>query len=338
MQVNISEVLTIEKILIPNLIVHSMNVLQHLNKERGKCISAHMEKNRVIKDLCLSFSVLSIFLIICSIGSSNIFNLLVYGHNFVPNESASFISFMNQLEVESDLVQTNLADGTATLAKEHATRAIELLNSEDPVNNIAWIDEIAERNQRVADELVTAISALENMTSLSFMPPSSLLSADTYQSASEIDAIINEAITSRIDNEQLTNSTIQATAVGDIINTLLRYYGNAYTVGFDIGNMSQIPSGIERTSSNRNYTLVNITDYQSAQALAKEVQEIFSNDLRFLTSSNATDSISRLEEKLVQLNNSIDNKSSPIELMKLGHTQVHPNLQAAFNLKLQMKK
>jgi hypothetical protein len=45
-----------------------------------------------------------------------------------------------------------LANGNLTLAKEHATRAIELLDLKDPVNNIAWRDEIAERNQRVANE------------------------------------------------------------------------------------------------------------------------------------------------------------------------------------------
>ena len=88
----------------------------------------------------------------------------MYGHDFVPNESASFLSFANQLQTESELVQSNLANGNLTLAKEHATRAIELLNSKDPVNNVAWIDEIAERNQRVANELVTAVSNLENIT------------------------------------------------------------------------------------------------------------------------------------------------------------------------------
>jgi hypothetical protein len=46
----------------------------------------------------------------------------------------------------------------------HAVRAIELLNLLDPVNNVAWKDEIAERNQRVANELVTAVSNLENIT------------------------------------------------------------------------------------------------------------------------------------------------------------------------------
>ena len=255
----------------------------------------------------------------------------MYGHDFVPNESASFLSFANQLQTESELVQSNLANGNLTLAKEHATRAIELLNSKDPVNNVAWMDEIAERNQRVANELVTAVSNLENITG---SPSSSEQQQSTNQSIGEIDAILEEAVTTRIDRDQRVNATIQATALGDIINTLLRYYGDAYEVGFDMGNMSEMAS-MMGNNSNINHTLINVVDYQSAQALAAKAQEIFNNELKPL--ANATDSIAKLEDSLIQLTNSIENKASPMDIMMIGHTQIHPNLQEAFNLQLQMK-
>lgn len=133
------------------------------------------------------------------------------------------------MQIESKLVQSNLATRNFTLAKEHAIRAIEILNSKDPVNNVAWRDEIAERNQRVAYELVTAVSNLENITE----SPSSLpeQQQSTNQPIGEIDGIIEEAITTRIDRDQRVNATIQATTLGDIINTFLRDYGNAYEVG-----------------------------------------------------------------------------------------------------------
>jgi hypothetical protein len=260
----------------------------------------------------------------------------VYGHDFVPNESASFLSFTNQLQAESELVRNNLANGNSTLAKEHATRAIELLNSKDPVNNVAWRDEIAERNQRVADELVIAVSNLENMTELSSSSSLPEQQQSINQSIGEIDAIIDEAVTTRIDRDQRTNATIQATALGDIINTLLRYYGDAYEVGFDMGNMSEMAS-MMGNSSNTNYTLANVAEYQSAQALAAIAQEIFNNELRPLANSNATNSIANLEDGLIQLRKLIENKSSPTELVMVGHSQVHPSLQSAFNLRLQMQ-
>jgi hypothetical protein len=266
---------------------------------------------------------------------SNFFESQVYGHDFVPNESASFLSFANQLQAESELIQNNLANGNLTLAEEHATRAIELLNSKDPVNNVAWRDEIAERNQRVANELVTAVYNLENITVSPSSSPEQQQLAN--QSIGEIDAVIEEAVTTRIDRDQRTNATIQATALGDIINTILRYYGNAYEVGFDMGNMSEMASMMGNSSSNTNYTLANVADYQSAHALAAKAQEIFNIELRPLANRNETNSIAELEDGLIQLSNLIENKSSPMELVMVGHSQVHPSLQSAFNLRLQMQ-
>jgi hypothetical protein len=240
---------------------------------------------------------------------------------------------MDQLKAELGLVQTNLVNNSVSLAEEHASRAVGFLNSKDPTNNITWREEIAERNERIAGELVSAVSALKN-TNIS---ASSSSYVNTNQTISDIDAIIDEAITSRIDTEQRENATIRATALGDNINTLLNYYGDAFSIGFDMGNMSQMASGMESASSNKSYPLVNVTDYHSAQALAKMALDIFSTELKDLTSTNETDSVIKLEEGLTQLRNLIDNKSSPIEVMNIGHTQVHPNLQKAFNLQLQMK-
>jgi hypothetical protein len=124
-------------------------------------------------------------------------------------------------------------------------------------------------------------------------------------------------------------------ALGDIINTILRYYGDAYAVGFDMANMSEMASMMGSNSSNKNYTLVNIVDYQSAQALATKAIEIFKNELRS-SNGNVTNSIAKLEDSLTQLSNSIKNNASPKDLMIAGHSQVHPNLQAAFNLLMKM--
>ncbi|MFY9564722.1 MAG: hypothetical protein WAQ29_00070 [Nitrososphaeraceae archaeon] len=276
-------------------------------------------------------------LIISLFNTDNFSKSRVYGHDFVPNESASFLSFANQLKTESELVQSNLANGSVDLAKEHAIRAIELLNSTDPINNVPWKDEIAERNQRVANELDRAVSNLKNTTmssSPSEQQQQSILN-DTTQLTDEIDAIIEDAITSRIDSDQRGNATIHATALGDIINTILRYYGNAYAVGFDMANMSEMASMMGGNSSNKNYTLVDIANYQSAQALAAKAIEIFNNELRS-SNGNVTNSIAKLEDGLTQLNTSIKNRASPMDVTMLSHSQVHPNLQAAFSLQLKM--
>jgi hypothetical protein len=302
-----------------------------------------MRNSRIVKNILSLLPIASVVLILSLIGIRSSFNSLVYGHDFIPNESAFFLSFANQLKTESELVQTSLASNNVALAKEHAVRAIELLNSKDPINNITWKEEIAEKNQLVANELVTAVSSLENIT-MSLSSPSSKqmqqqsISGNTInQLVSEIDEIIDEAITTTIDKEQRVNATIQATALGDIINTILRHYGEAHVVSFDMGNMSEMASEMNGNSSDMNYILVDFADYQSAQALATKAQEIFNNELKLLANKNATNSIAKLEDGLIRLSNSIENKSSPIDVMIIGHSQIHPYLQAAFNLQFLTK-
>jgi uncharacterized phage infection (PIP) family protein YhgE len=69
--------------------------------------------------------------------------------------------------------------------------------------------------------------------------------------------------------------------------------------------------------------------------LATKAIEIFNSELRS-SNGNVTSPIAKLEDGLTQLNNSIKNKASPMDVMIIGHSQVHPNLQAAFNLQLKM--
>jgi hypothetical protein len=297
------------------------------------------------------------------------FSRNAYGHNFTPNESASFLSFVDQLQIESELVQTSLANNNTALAQEHATRAMELLKTEDPVNNVTWTEEIAEENQRVADDLATAVDNLGNTSSEQQQQPVSQL-------VNDIDAIIGEAVTARIDQEQRDNATIQALAFAHLVDSILRNYGKAYGVGFDMTNMSNMAGMMDMIGSNnsssslamggmaddnnssnmnmgsmntssstmmnmdsemkRNYPLVNTADYQSAQALAAKALEIFKAELRPMVSNNNNTAafITNLENGLTQLNNSIKSKASPMDIMMIVHTQVHPNLMQAFNLQL----
>jgi hypothetical protein len=86
--------------------------------------------------------------------------------------------------------------------------------------------------------------------------------------------------------------------------------------------------------------LLNIGDYQSSQALSEEAIKIFERKLKPLTqvdndnSNSGMASVSKVENSLVELNNSLNNKALPEDLMKMVHTQVHPNLQIAFDLTL----
>jgi len=53
-----------------------------------------------------------------------------------------------------------------------------------------------------------------------------------------------------------------------------------------------------------------------------------------ISNKNITGFITNLENGLIQLNNLIAKKDSPLDVMMVVHTQIHSNLLEAFSLQL----
>jgi hypothetical protein len=262
------------------------------------------------------------------------------------------------LQTESELVQSNLANNNVSLAQVHANKAAALLTS-----NIT--EEIAEENQRVANDLRTAINSLQN---ISFRP---LEQQSVDLLVNDIDSILEEAVTKRIEQEQRNNATIQALALVDLTNMILEDYGNAYAVRFDMTNMSDMAimgsnnnsmvatndmcavgnnnnmnmSSVNTSSNmrmnmgsggetNKSSSIVNMSSYKSAQALAAKAMETYDSELKPIAPRNAAAFLANLENGLTQLNDAVRNKASPMDNMVIVHTQVQPSLLQAFGLEL----
>jgi hypothetical protein len=283
---------------------------------------------------------------------------IAYAYNFTSNESASFLAFVEQLQTESELVHSNLANNNVSLAQAHANKAAALLTP-----NIT--EEFAEENQRVANDLRTAINSLQNISSR----PLEKQSVDLL--VNDIDSILEEAVTTRIEQEQRNNATIQALALVDLTNMILEDYGNAYAVRFDMTNMSDMAimgsnnnsmvakydmsavgnnnnmsmSSVNNSSNmrmnmgsggetNKSSSIVNMSSYRSAQALAAKAMETYDSELEPIAPRNAAAFLANLENGLTQLNDAVRNKTSPMDIMVIIHTQVQPSLLQAFGLEL----
>jgi hypothetical protein len=180
------------------------------------------------------------------------------------------------------------------------------------------------------------------------------------------------------DNEEVKEQTakIEALALANVIDNVLINYGNAYHVGFDMTNMSNMvmpnkngnadPMVMKNSSDgkisatgnmnmtmhplntssnamtqhgnemNDGYLLVNMSDYQSAQALVIKASTVFNDKLRFtdINNKNITGYVTNLENGLTQLHNVVAKKDSPVDVMMVVHTKIHPNLLEAFSLQL----
>jgi hypothetical protein len=298
------------------------------------------------------------------------------------------------MQAELELVPSNLVNNNVTLAQNHANKAASFLTPRILV-------EIAEDNPRLAGDLRSAMIQLQSISSSSESQVKSV-----SQLVSDLNKRLGEDANVRMAQVQPTssnflegvtkylgnifggsdtegkdqNTKLEALALANVIDGVLINYGNAYRVGFDMTNMSNMamignnsgPSSMilnnpvtgnnsgtsnmntqsMNTSSNTitmtmpdhgseintGYSSVNVSDYQSAQALATKASEIFNTSLKHATmsnnNSNVTAFVTSLENGLTQLNDSIGKKASPLDVMMIVHTQIHPNLLEAFNLQL----
>ena len=299
-------------------------------------VTLNFKKNNIIAISLISFTII--------IGSVNLLSFQnSFAHNFSPDESAHFLTLVDKIKVESELAANSTGNNNLSSAQLHTNNA--LLNYDSHTK-----DEIAERNERIANELEDTLNQLLEEAK------SQTDQSQLTDTAETIAAILEEAITTRIDVEQLNNSTIQALVLASIVDTALQNYGDAYNVGFDLTNMSNM---IKETTTNETTTtnghtnhastnismhsnIVNLTNYESALAFSDNALEKYHNDISTASlplseennTTNSQNYLKKLENGLTEFNNAIKNKENPIKVMEIVHTQIHPNLQILFDLKI----
>lgn len=263
---------------------------------------------------------------------------LSLGHSFSSNESAVFLALVKAIKTEAQLVLENLANNNTALASEHANRASALFTA-------SVHGRIAESNLKLADDLSNVLSTLKSSTESS---SDASTASDIDMVISGLDAIIDGIITARIDPVQLDNSTIQALTIVGLLDRVLINYSDAYEIGFDMTNMSMMMGdnngmnsmssmemdsssmSMANTSATEGFELVNITSYQTAQVMAMKVQELFNSQL--INSSADTQSLDNITIALQELLSTIDNEGTPMDVMTIVHTRIHPNFITAFGL------
>jgi flagellar basal body-associated protein FliL len=282
---------------------------------------------------------LTSFAITCGIIASLSFENS-FAHNFSPDESAEFLTIVDKIKVESAIVANSSANNNQSSAISHAQYA---LNTYDSHTN----DELSEKNERIATELNNTLNQLRDQVETSSITDKSQIN----QIVETINAILEEAISVRIDDDQLNNSTIQALVFADIVNTALQSYGTAFDIGIDLTNMSNmnaIPSIGNNTIDNEHnnhelqntteqMSIVNFSSYESALSFADYALKKFNSDIKTSIPGNNTKTqnfLKQLENGLLEFNTAIKNHENPMKVMKIVHTKIHPNLQVLFNLKL----
>jgi hypothetical protein len=282
---------------------------------------------------------------------------------------------MNQMHSQLQFVQSllsrnattsgdNNANSNTKFAQTHVTEALAFLNQKDPVNNFTWNQEIAERNQRVATDLVRGLNDLSTSVN------QKASSTSIQDKVNNLGGLLNEAISARVAKDILNNSTNQALVLANMGNEVFYSYGQA--LGFPYvklanmvatmnmsamggnnmnmqgKNMKQNMNNMNNMNANSNkmpgmtmtnkVNILNESQYQNAQAYVKQAQEIVSKYLTSPSSTNknitSADIQTQLNKILSQLKTTIDNKGPFNSVMTLVHMQLHPTLISDYGLKL----
>lgn len=285
-------------------------------------------------------------------------NYVAYAHTFSGDESASFLTLTEEISTGSHLIEKLLLNNS-TLAQGIAEHISQLVTPE-------ILQEISEKNKLEAKSLNESLSDLEN----SFNFTNKIVSADIKEKINNLDDILGEVVSVRIQNEQLTNNTVNALVLNDLIGKALESYGKAMGIKADehsaehegenaeekhgqetedhgqvsifsfsnsLVNIALIDSGKNQDASNKNITNAEIVDqveYQIAQALVDKSIEKF-NELKPSIASNMSNLSSILESSLVKLKNAVDNKESFEVIDDIVDGEVTPQLESIFKIKLE---
>ena len=303
--------------------------------------------------LILFLSITVVISLMIFSGAKNI----AYGHTFSGDESASFLTLVEEISTGSQLIE-KLLPNNSTLAQEIAAHISHLVPPET-------FQEISEKNKLVANSLNESLSDLEN----SFNFTNKVVPSDIKDKLNNLDDILGEVVSVRIQNEQLANNTVKALVLNDLVGKGLESYGEALGIKEEehseehegehaeekagqktddhgevsissssnsIVNIALTDSPKSEDGSNKNISNAKIVDqveYQIAQTLFKKSIEKF-NELKPSISSNMSDLSSSLESSLVKLNNAVDNKEPFDTIDGIVDDEVTPQIQSIFKIKL----
>ncbi|MGA6923316.1 MAG: hypothetical protein WBY22_10350 [Nitrososphaeraceae archaeon] len=254
---------------------------------------------------------------------------MVYAHTFSGDESAAFLALVRQIEAEIGLVNSNLPSNI-TLAQEHAEHATEHLDANTT-------KELTERNERVSNDLTRELSDLQASINAKPIPATQVIN----DKVANINATLQDAIAVRIEQDQLSNSTVNALAINDILGEVLEHYGAAYGIEEEGGeeehnNETDTTDNTTETAAGSNTTanttaIINLAEYQSAQAYANETKQML-NEVKALAPSNTTSTISNVENGINEMIIAIKNKLPFTTVDEIVDNKVLANIKTAFNL------
>jgi len=242
----------------------------------------------------------------------------INAHIFSGDESATFISLTDQIKSALMAIsQNNSSDMDAP--KEQGRYARILLND-------SILKEINEKNERLATELPRALDLLQNISQ----------KLDLNSNITRALDLLSETISTRVEEAQLENTTIQALAVAGDVDKVFKEYSAAFNQSEPKMDMNMSNMAMNMNMTRDNETSVEIPAlmeaYDRAIVLVNVTIDRFEAELKG-KSENVSSEENALRG-LEHLREAMQNKERPTDLLGIVHGEIHPNLQIAYGLEL----
>ena len=263
---------------------------------------------------------------------------LAYAHTFSGDESADFIATVAKVRAELRLINSTILTN-ASQAIEHVRNAVR----DFPANDTK---EIAEKNQRIAADLSKNLSDLQNMTTANISPNMADTIMTIKQKSRDTDALLSEALSVRVEPDQLKNSTVYGLALANLLNETLEHYAEALGIGKSENSSTSATSTNNASmmvtmdnssgmSSSNTATIVDFANYQSTQGLVNMTSELWSKTKSLANMTASTNAMSKVDSDITQLKSMVDGKASYLQVATLVYNIIYPDLNSALNLGLQ---
>jgi hypothetical protein len=266
----------------------------------------------------------------------------IYAHTFSTNESVIFLALVDKLKTQAQLIEQFLLENDYDSAINHVQLLKQLYNNDTN-------KEVQEENKRVANEISLSIKKF------SMIDPKNITKAQLDKIVLDFESILDEAITVRIADDILNNSTTQALRLSTLVNDVDINYANSFNVlpynisSLSIGNTSsnhQQPQSMnlsavnmdrhEQNHANISKEIQNDTAYSTALGLSYTLSDLF-KEIQSKQTMNEPDKINQLNEGIAKLISTIELKKPYTEVVKVIHGVIQPSLQELYNLKLDIE-
>jgi hypothetical protein len=281
-----------------------------------------------------------LFLLIITISISN---NQIYAHTFSTNDSVVFLALVDKLKTQAQITEQFLLENDSDSAIKHVQLLKQLYNNDTN-------KEIQEKNERIANEISSFIKTF------SLIDPNNITKTQIAKTVLDFEAVLDEAISVRISEDILNNSTTQALRLATLVNDVDINYANSFNVqpynisAMNMDNTSsthQQPQSMNMSAMNmdkydQNPTIVskeiqNDTAYSTALGLSYTISDLF-KEIKSEYETNEPDKVNQLSEGITNLVTIIEMKKPYTEVVKVIHGVIQPSLQELYDLKLNIEE